>query len=124
MGRQVKCYVAGPMRGYDRYNFVEFDKAKDWLIEKGWEVVSPADLDRACGVTGYTTTLYNGFLEDAMRRDFIAICNCDAIVFLKGWEKSSGANAERFVAEHCGLDIFHIDTDTGELTPETKESAA
>jgi hypothetical protein len=116
----MKCYVAGPMRGYDRYNFVEFDKAKDWLIEQGWDVTSPADIDRAEGITGYTQVLPPGFMHAVMRRDFQAICECDAVVFLKGWEKSTGSNAERFVGEQIGLAFFHIDTDTGVITPESE----
>ena len=114
----MKAYIAGPMRNYDRYNFPAFDAAKDWMIEQGWDPVSPADLDRAVGITGYTTDLPDDFIFGALRRDFKAICECDAIVFLPGWEASSGARAERFVGEQIGLSFFHIDLETGLITEE------
>lgn len=64
--RSRRAYIAGPMRGYDRFNFPAFDAAKDRLIEMGWDVVSPADLDRAVGITGYTTDLPEGFIYQAL----------------------------------------------------------
>ena len=118
MTTKLRCYVAGPMRGYERYNFPAFDQAKDRLIEHGFDVVSPADLDGAFGFTGYTQTLPEGFIYGAMKRDFAAILECDAIVFIPGWENSSGAKAERFVGEQIGLGFFQLDPETGELREE------
>lgn len=112
------------MRGFERFNFPAFDTARDWLIEKGIEAVSPADLDRAIGLSSFAQTLPEGFIYDALRRDFMAICQCDAIVFLPGWEQSSGARAERFVGEQINLRLFHIDLVTGELTEESADFVA
>lgn len=114
----MRAYLAGPMRGYEQYNFPAFDRARDFLITKGWNPISPADLDRNEGITGFTTDLPPDFIFNALRRDFMALCQCEAIVFLSGWEESEGANAEKFVAEHIGLPMYFIDTDTGELYDE------
>jgi hypothetical protein len=121
--RPIRAYVAGPMRGIERFNFPAFDAARDWLIEQGWQAISPADLDRAYGITGYTTELPAGFIFSALRRDFQAICECDAIVFLDGWEASSGAKAERYVGEQIGLRFFHINIETGEIVEEAYDEA-
>ena len=117
-GRPIRAYIAGPMRGYERYNFPAFDAAKDRLIMRGWEPVSPADLDREVGITGYSTDLPADFIYGALRRDFAAIVTCDAIVFLPGWEASSGAKAERYVGEQIGLRFFYLNPETGDMTEE------
>lgn len=116
----MRCYIAGPMRGYPLFNFPAFDAARDWLILLEWQPVSPADLDRQVGVTQFTApdTMPENFIYDALRRDFMALCQCEAIVFLPGWESSSGAKAERFVAEQIGLKVFYMDPETGNLTAE------
>lgn len=95
----MRVYIAGPMRGYPEYNFPAFDAAaKDWR-RAGHDVVNPAELDRVDGVHEFTDPLPSGFLRDAMRRDLVAICKCDAIVLLPGWEASSGVKVELALAE-------------------------
>lgn len=116
MDQHTVAYCAGPMRSYPRLNFPAFDTAKDWLILKGWKAISPADLDREAGISGFTTEFDDDFVKRAMRRDIQALTVCNAIVFLPGWEKSEGANAEKFVAEQIGLPMYLINLETGELT--------
>ena len=43
-------YIAGKMRGITYYNFPEFDAARDRLTALGFEVLSPADMDRKAGL--------------------------------------------------------------------------
>ena len=38
-------YLAGPMRGYPRFNFDAFDKARHALRLRGYAVLCPAELD-------------------------------------------------------------------------------
>lgn len=104
----MRVYIAGPMRGFDLYNFPAFDAARDLLRSAGHEPVSPADMDREHGVDG-TVGVSEHFVRGALRRDFLAILDCDAIAFLPGWEQSSGARAERHVAESVGLPCYRID---------------
>lgn len=42
-------YVAGKTRGVPFYGFPAFDAARDRLVKLGFEVLSPADMDRADG---------------------------------------------------------------------------
>jgi hypothetical protein len=108
-------YVAGPMRGHAFFNFPEFDKARDKLKAAGWDVISPADLDRE---TGFDETAFPldydwvdlkkiGFsIEDAIDRDVAALKQCDAIYMLDSWPRSTGANAELWLARWLGLDVY------------------
>ncbi|MFA6690339.1 MAG: DUF4406 domain-containing protein, partial [Sphaerochaetaceae bacterium] len=43
-------YIAGKMRGITYYNFPAFDAARDRLTALGFEVLSPADMDRKAGL--------------------------------------------------------------------------
>ncbi len=49
MSDKPTIYIAGPMSGYPQYNFPAFDKARDELEKNGWQVGSPADMDREHG---------------------------------------------------------------------------
>jgi len=97
----LRVYVAGPMRGYPQSNFPMFDACRDQLIRMGWDPVSPADMDRKRDgfdptKPGFDLAAVETFdLRRALKRDFIAIMEADGIVFLPGWEGSSGANVER-----------------------------
>jgi hypothetical protein len=106
----VRVYIAGPMRGYERFNFPAFDAAGALLRRLGHEPVSPADMDRARGFDeGCEGPLPAPFIAEALKRDFAAILTCDAIAFLPGWEKSAGAVAERQVGEAIGLPCYRVD---------------
>ena len=100
-------YIAGPMRGYPLFNFPAFDAARDKLKAEGWKVLSPADMDRA---VGFDPTIdqepSKQFLDEAFDRDIEAIRNCDAIFMLTGWEASTGATAEYWIARWLHLSIF------------------
>ena len=112
----MKIYIAGPMRGKKWFNFPDFDWAKECLMRAGWEVISPADLDREIGFdvkslppdTDWSDVSKLGFdLRAAIQRDVAAICQCDAIFMLHGWSESRGAKAEKAVAEWLGLMVFY-----------------
>lgn len=114
----MKAYIAGRMRGQPMLGFPAFDAARDLLLEMGHVPVSPADMDREFGVDG-SSDVDVDFVHAALRRDFVAICDCDAIAFLPGWEESSGARAERQVAEAIGLPCWRIDPSTRSLYRES-----
>jgi hypothetical protein len=44
--RVSTIYVAGPMRGYDDYNYPAFDRQARVLEKQGWKVINPAEMDR------------------------------------------------------------------------------
>lgn len=109
-------YVAGPMRGIRHFNFPAFDAARDRLAAQGWNVISPADLDREIGFDekafpddyGWIDLKKIGFsIQDAVERDVEALIRSEAIYMLRGWEKSKGATAEKAIAEWLGLEVIY-----------------
>lgn len=110
-------YVAGPMRGYPKFNFPAFDKARDLGISLGHKIISPADMDRENGVnenwTGDCTAPEN--VRKFVDRDAEALLslraeNGDGIALLPGWNESTGASAEFFIAKWLGLKIIDART--------------
>jgi hypothetical protein len=113
----MKVYLAGPMRGIPLYNFPAFHAAARTLRTLGVTVLSPAEDDLADGFVptpgmdvATPTTFADNFTEDdwhdAMRRDLRTVLDVDAVVVLPGWEGSTGANAEVFVAETVGTHVI------------------
>jgi nucleoside 2-deoxyribosyltransferase len=109
--RKKRIYIAGPMTGYPRYNVDAFDASAQHFREKGFEVFNPADMDRDAGFDHNTVPqmmLTQSDKREFMRRDLMAICRCDAIALLPGWEKSKGVKAELALAEFLGLDVVEM----------------
>lgn len=122
LDKHPRAYIAGPMRGYPEANFPAFDAARDAAVnDDGLVVVSPADIDRAHGLTGETAAKVAG--EDTTKfveRDVYALLfaargnsNDDSgpsrIIMLPGWEASRGATAEFFLARWLGLRAYTPD---------------
>ena len=113
---QRVLYLAGPMRGIAFYNFPMFDQVAHSLRVAKYEVINPADEDRK--EDNFDPTLQPKFADPAncvvqpgtdfgkiIRRCFEAVMRCDEIVLLPGWENSSGAIAELFIAVWSGKRI-------------------
>lgn len=101
----MRIYIAGPMRGEPDLGFAALDKARDIWLAKGWEVVSPADLDREHGFSPE-----NPPGRDDMRfifaNDLHELCFCDAIALLPRWFRSRGAVVELQVAKLLRLQVY------------------
>ncbi len=116
-------YIAGPMRGIDQFNFPAFDAARDRFTAWGYEVISPADLDRDAGFDPLSSPepADSGELGTVILRDVQAITRelrpvdgpdrFDAIALLPGWEKSKGAAVEVALGKFLGLTF--VDAETG-----------
>lgn len=110
-----KIYVAGPMRGRPLFNFRAFDETVANLRAEGYEVISPADMDRAKGFDPSTLPadwdwhqVPEGFsLDDAVLRCVEAVIACDGVFCLDGWEQSKGASAEVAVAQWLGKQVLN-----------------
>ena len=114
--RKPTIYVAGPMRGYDDYNYPAFDRCASVLRQQGWRVINPAELDRDAGKpindpesfapdTNYEDHEY---MRGALKRDMVAICDeCTAVYMMSNWENSKGARAELALAKAIGLRVFY-----------------
>jgi hypothetical protein len=121
-----KVYLAGPMRGLPHFNFAAFLFAAAHLKSLGFTVVDPATRDLEQGLDVTRTLEEQGFdVRHSLGWDFAQIVQCDGIVLLDGWEKSTGAKAERLVAEMTGkfvlrlnanLELFAEDGWTSSLT--------
>lgn len=94
--RALIVYVSGPMTGLPGLNFAAFNAAAAALRQRGMTVVNPAELNPDPDATW----------RECMRTDIAALCTCDAIVLLPGWNRSKGALLEHTVAEALGLQVF------------------
>ena len=100
-------YVSGPMRTYPRFNFDLFFQVQYKLESTGhWNVFNPAQMDLDIGFDPDIDVPDQAFFEAAMRRDFDAIMRCDAMVMLLGWEFSTGATAEMWIAKWKHIPIY------------------
>lgn len=101
-----RVYIAGPMRGYDKWNFPAFDAARDDMLSQGFQVVSPADLDRARGIDEDTTEFDPEDFRIAMKIDMQANLICTHIFMLRNWENSTGARNENGWANILGNTVI------------------
>lgn len=117
----MKLYLSGPMRGYPKYNFPAFFEAGSILTKLGHTVVSPAQMDYDTdGEESMDTTKLLHPMSHYIMRDIQAIIDCDAVALIQGWEKSSGATAEAYVAKvWMGKTLYRVVG--GELIPLTNE---
>lgn len=107
-------YLSGPMRHRPYYGFPQFDDLRDRLKNLGYDVVSPADLDRANGFDALLlpedtdwSVLPDGFdPRHTMFRDIEELSMCDAIYMMDGWRDSKGAKAEYWWAMSVGMPVF------------------
>ena len=92
-----RAYIYGPMTGYPEHNFPAFDKAKVYLESLGYDVISPADLDRQFGITGNEAngTIPKRLIQEVMLIELREILSCNVIVGIKGWEQSKGSACEK-----------------------------
>lgn len=90
-----RIYLSGPMTGLPALNFPAFHQAAKALREAGADVANPAEIE----------ALEPGVWESCMRADIKALCDCDAIALLPGWEASRGAHLEVHIGHRLGLEI-------------------
>lgn len=86
------------MTGLPELNFPAFASAARQLRSYGYDVVSPAEINPDPTVPWH----------QCMRADIKALCDCDGIALLVGWEKSSGAQLELHIAHRLGLEISTV----------------
>lgn len=87
-------YLSGPMSGISDFNFPEFDRVAAELRAKGYEVISPAEIDQP--VKQWTA---------CMRNDIPELLKADTIALLKEWDSSAGARIEVAIAWSLGMNI-------------------
>lgn len=92
-----KIYISGKITGLDNYAEL-FKNAQNLLIEQGYEVINPVELDH----TGHDQSW-----ESFMKVDLKALINCDSIFMLKNWNKSKGAIVEYHLARDLNMNIYY-----------------
>tara|TARA_R110000824_G_scaffold44958_5_gene130457 strand:- start:1047 stop:1370 length:324 start_codon:yes stop_codon:yes gene_type:complete len=103
--KELKIYIAGPMRGYEKNNHDAFDKAEAHLRGKGiWNPINPAAIDRFEGVDP-DDDMTKLELKEALKRDVNLVFDCDCMYMLSGWGRSEGARMEHSLALALGLGI-------------------
>jgi len=99
---KTKIYLAGPMTGYNNYNYDAFFAAEKEL-ERSFIVFNPA--------RNPTQSSYAEYIKKGIEM----LVQCDAIYLLKGWEKSTGACLERHIAQVLGIFVYREwEKETGE----------
>ena len=91
------AYISGPMSGRKDHNFPAFYAAEEKLRSLGMRPINPARNPAQPDWAAY------------MRYDLRQILECDTIVMLPGWEKSTGAKVEFLVANAIGLRVLMFD---------------
>ena len=120
-----RCYLSGPMRGIDEYNYPEFNRVAATLRSAGWTVFNPAEMDADADTENYAKhsleqqeeadTAEN--VRRFARRDLEVLLslrpeNGDVVFVLPGADDSAGAQAEIAVARWLKLVVTAVDPDS------------
>ena len=111
----MKVYIAGKMTDLPSFGAEEFRKAARVLRERGFEVVSPLEMDEAAGIsvdglTGFEDLSDQGFnIRATLANDIrVVLLDVDAVVLLPGWQGSRGAIAEYATARAAGVPTWEL----------------
>lgn len=94
-----RIYISGPMSGLPNHNFPAFHAAAEMVRAQGIEAVNPAEINADTDLSW----------EECLRADIKALCDCDTIAMLPGWENSKGAHLEVHVAHRLGIRVVRIE---------------
>lgn len=103
-------YLSGPMSGLPDLNYPEFHRVAKELNERGFEVLSPADIVLPKELLDLIGDDKEELWNEYMKRAIPMLMQCNTIAMLKGWQKSRGARIELFLAKE--LDYVVIDAYT------------
>ena len=96
----LKGYISGPITNIPNYNSDAFNDAAHELACHGFMFINPInitiDIVRDVEAGKYPMPSRYRF----MRMDIKALCDCDFVLLLAGWEKSWGAKWERIIAKY------------------------
>jgi hypothetical protein len=104
------------MSGRPSFNYPLFDSVGAELRGRGWDIVSPAEMDdeatRKEAMASTDGVLVGGTCNGETWGDFLArdvkliADHVRGIILLPEWEQSKGARLECFVAVGCGHDLY------------------
>lgn len=97
----MRVYISGPITSGDRGNKEKvaiakknFASVEETLLAKGFDPINPFKV---------VPNGENMSWEDCMRLNLKALCDCDGIYRMPGWEKSQGARLESRIAMELGI---------------------
>ena len=93
----MKIYIAGPMTGYEDFNFPAFHEAA-----RGLRLLHHDPLNPATSFDGRQDLDYEMYIREAVRM----VAAADAILMLPNWAHSKGARMELHVALTIGMPTF------------------
>lgn len=95
--RKCKVYMSLPISGYDISERQQTAKAMEIkLRERGYDVFNPLE-------NGLPTSAST---NEHMKADIKALLECDAIMFMQGFNRSAGCYTELTVAMAIGLEVW------------------
>lgn len=105
----MKLYLAGPMRGEPDLNRPDFNSWECALRSWGYDVVNPHNI-APCDSAAHATDgpWPDEVVERCLRRDAIALLECDGVALLDGWGRSQGASFERNLARTVGIPALPV----------------
>ncbi|WP_085708324.1 MULTISPECIES: DUF4406 domain-containing protein [unclassified Pseudomonas] len=95
--RANRLYLAGPMSGFEDFNFPAFNKMAADLRARGYVVENPAEHGVVDGVDW----------ADYMAYDLTRLGLCGQVAVLPGWENSKGARLEVHIARELGMPVVN-----------------
>lgn len=109
---KTRIFIAGPMRGYENYNFKKFDYTEELLRRLGFDVVNPARISRKFKEVEVNSDIavYNKMID--MQQEAERTCN--AILLLDGWQWSKGVALEVQTAAELGMQ-FLLEADIAKI---------
>jgi nucleoside 2-deoxyribosyltransferase len=112
MAKRRKVYIAGPMSGYEDYNYPAFFAAESRWQNQGWEVFNPARNPHPPNLAEMGRDEGRAYF---MKLDLPMVLESDAVAVLPGWEDSPGARVEVAVGRILTLPI--LDAMTFQVLP-------
>lgn len=94
-----KIYISGPIEAIADRNNEGFKKAWDFLLDEGYEPISP--------LNNFAGEGHKHKRSENMTEDYMSIILADAVYLLKGFHKSPGCQDEIRCALNCGKPIFY-----------------
>ncbi|RON88472.1 DUF4406 domain-containing protein [Pseudomonas fluorescens] len=95
--RANRLYLAGPMTGFEDFNFPAFNAMAAQLRARGYVVENPAEHGVVDGADW----------ADYMAYDLTRLGLCGQVAVLPGWENSKGARLEVHIARELGMRVVN-----------------
>lgn len=93
------------MTGIRDFNRPAFNKARDFLQERGFSVIIPGDDEEYTITERLNWKVKKEARHAYMFRDFLHILTVNAVAVLDGWANSPGSRVEVLVAQEIGLPV-------------------